>query len=259
MNQPKILLVDIETSPILAYVWNLWKQDVGLNQIKNDWHLLSFSAKWLNDPSNKVIYMDQRNSKNIEDDKPLLTKLWELLTESDAVIGHNSQSFDIKKINARFLIQGFKPIPNVKQIDTLRIARKYFGFTSNKLEYLSNKICTKYKKLDHKKFPGFTLWKECLNHNQEAWKEMEKYNKHDVLALEEFYCKIAAWDNSFNNNLYREDMNIVCNCGSKHFQRRGYEYTKVGKYQRYQCQECGAWTRGRCNAFSQEKRQTLRI
>ena len=259
MNKPKVLLIDIETAPIIAYVWQIWKVDVGLNQIKSDWHLLSFAAKWLGDSPNKIIYMDQRNVKNIEDDKKLLKAVWDLLNSADILLTHNGQSFDIKKLNSRFILHGFQPPANTKHIDTLRLARKQFGFTSNKLEYLSHKLCTKYKKLEHKKFPGFSLWKECLAGNKEAWNEMEKYNKHDILSLEELYNKLAPWDNSINFNVYHDDIEIVCNCGGKHFQHRGYAFTKIGKYQRYQCQDCGKWTRGRCNEFSFDKKQTLRV
>ena len=69
---PRVLLFDIETAPILAHVWGLWDNNVALNQIIADWHVLSWSAKWLGDPPSKVMYADQRNAKNIEDDKQLL-------------------------------------------------------------------------------------------------------------------------------------------------------------------------------------------
>ena len=79
----KVLLLDIETSPMLGYIWGLWDNNVSLNMLKSDWHLLSFSAKWLYDAPENTIYMDQRNAKNIEDDTKLLKKLWELLDEAD--------------------------------------------------------------------------------------------------------------------------------------------------------------------------------
>src|SRR5690606_10614258 len=44
---PKVLVFDIETSPIIAHVWSLWDQNVGLNQIMTEWHIMSWSAKWL--------------------------------------------------------------------------------------------------------------------------------------------------------------------------------------------------------------------
>src|SRR5579885_3368369 len=178
MNKPKILLFDIETAPMLAHVWDLWDQNVGLNQIKSDWHILAWAAKWYGDPPHKIMYMDQRNVKNIADDRKILKGIWKLLNEADIVITQNGKAFDEKKLNARFIIQGFNPPSSFKHIDTRQIAKKRFAFTSNKLEYMTNKLCTKYKKLDHAKFYGFNLWSECLKGNIKAWKEMEKYNKH---------------------------------------------------------------------------------
>lgn len=258
-QKPKILVIDIETSPILAHVWNLWDQNIALNQIQNDWHLLAFAAKWLGDPPNKTIYMDQRHSKNIEDDKKLLETIWNLLDSAEILLTHNGKKFDLKKLNARFILNNFKPVANIKHIDTYQLARKHFGFTNNKLEYLTSKLCTKYKKQSHKAFPGFELWRACLAGNKQAWIEMEKYNKMDVLSLEELYQKIAPWDNTINFNLYREDNEIICNCGSMNIQKRGFGYTKLGKFQQYQCKDCGSWTRNRKSLFTQKKKESLHV
>lgn len=256
-NSPRILLLDIETSPIISYTWGIWQQDIGLNQIKKDWHLLSFSAKWLNDK--KMIYMDQRNNvKNIEDDRKLLNKLWELLDECDILITQNGKQFDIKKINARFILNGLTPPSSYKHVDTKQIAKRKFGFTSNKLEYMTNKLNVRYKKLKHSKFAGFDLWTECLAGNKDAWKEMEKYNNYDVLSLEELYLKLAPWDNSINYNLYTDTEDTVCNCGNEEFSKNGFCYTSIGKYQRYSCKKCGAEVRGRNNLFSKEKKQSIK-
>jgi hypothetical protein len=258
MSGPKILLLDIETAPILAHVWGLWDQTVGLNQIKSDWHLLSWSAKWLNDPPTKVMYEDQRKAKNIEDDSKLLKSLWKLLDEADIIITQNGKSFDQKKIFARFILSGMKPPSTFKHIDTKLLAQKHFAFTSNRLEYMSDKLCTKYKKLKHNKFAGFDMWKECLAGNQAAWKEMEKYNKHDVLALEELYTKLIPWDSSINFSLYHEGEEHVCSCGSTDFSKNGFAYTAAGKFQRYVCNKCGSESRDKVNLFSKEKKKSLR-
>lgn len=251
----KILLADIETAPILAHVWGLWDQNVGLNQIHTDWHLLSWCAKWLGDK--ELMYMDQRGAKNVEDDKRILKGIWNLLDEADVVIWQNGKKFDNKKLNARFVMNDMKPPSGFKQIDTLDIAKRRFGFTSNKLEYLSSSLCTKYKKLTHKKYPGFELWKECLAGNEDAWKEMEKYNKHDVLALEELYTKLMPWDNTVNFNLYSEGEENECSCGSKNFVKNGFYYTNVGKFQRYLCNDCGSETHSTTNLLSKEKKASI--
>jgi len=254
---PKVLIFDVETAPILAYVWKLWDNDVALNQIHSDWHILSWSAKWLG--SSEVMYADQRKARNIEDDKVLLKGIWKLLNEADVVITQNGKKFDVKKLNARFILNGFQPPSSFKHIDTLVIAKKHFAFTSNKLAYMTDKLNTKYKKLDHKKFAGFELWKECLAGNIDAWKEMETYNKHDVLSLEELYYKLIPWDTSINFNLYTHSLQNTCTCGETEVIRNGYCYTPTGRYQRYRCKKCGAETKDRKNLLSKEKLEFLRV
>ena len=150
-----------------------------------------------------------------------------------------------------------QPPSSFKNIDTLKIARKHFAFTSNKLEYMTSKLCKKYKKLKHKKFPGFELWKECIAGNIEAWKEMEKYNKYDVLSLEELYHILSPWDNTINFQLYTDSEAPVCNCGSTSFLKRGFVYSNSGKFQRLRCNKCGKETKTKENLMSPEKRKSL--
>ena len=182
-DAPKILFFDIETVPIIASVWKLWDNNVGLNMIEKDWHVLSWAAKWYD--SDEILYEDQRHAKDFENDKKILKSIWKLLDAADIVIGQNSKKFDVKKLNARFIMHGMQPPSSFRQIDTLLIAKRHFSFTSNKLEYMTDKLCTKYKKSGHAKFPGFKLWSECMKGNQEAFQEMQDYNKMDVLILEE--------------------------------------------------------------------------
>lgn len=256
---PKVLLFDIETAPLLGYVWGLWENNVGLNQIHTDWYVLSWSAKWLGAPENQVMYMDQRNSKNIEDDSKMLKVIWDLLNEADVVITQNGIRFDVPKLNARFIQNGFPPTSSFRHIDTARIAKSKFGFTSNKLEYMTDKLCTKYKKSKHKKFSGFELWKECLGGNIEAWQEMEEYNKYDVLSLEELYHKLAPWDKTINFNVYSEDFIHRCSCGSSELRSAGYHYTNRGKYKKQVCLNCGKEHRDTENLLSKEKRKSLKV
>lgn len=258
LAKPKVLIMDVETAPIIAYVWGLWDNNVSLNMIRNDWHLLSWSAKWLGDPVNKTMYMDQRNEKNIEDDSKILKAMWKLMDEADILITQNGVSFDTKKLNARFVLNGMQPPSAYKNIDTLRIAKRYFKFTSNKLEYMTDKLCTKYKKLKHGKFSGFELWKECLAGNPAAWEEMEKYNRYDVLSLEELYHKLIPWDNSIDFNIYHDEDTYECKCGSRDFKKAGFFYTTTGKYQQYKCKKCGHNSRSSENLLSKAKRKSLR-
>lgn len=251
-KQPKILIFDIETCPIEAYVWGLFDQNVGLEQIKEDWSVLSWSAKWLGEK--KVMYMDVRNEKNVRNDIKVLKGIWKLLDEADVVITQNGVRFDEKKLNSRFIINGMQPTSSFRHIDLLKISRKRFAHTSNKLAYVTDKLNKKYKKLDHKKFPGFSMWKECMKGNKAAFREMEVYNKYDVLSLEEAYHTYAAWDNSINLNVYNTQGDLTCTCGSTSFLKRGFRYSNTGKFQRYRCNQCGKETSDGVNVLKDTKK-----
>lgn len=234
---PNILIYDIETSPIISHTWGLFDQNIGLNQVVEDWHILSFGAKWAG--KKEFIYFDQSKEKDITNDKAMLDKIRELLDQADIVVYHNGRNFDERKLRARMAIQGIKPFKAARFIDTLQIARRLFGFTSNKLEYLADKLNRKYKKMKHARYPGHDLWKEILKGNKDAWKEMKVYNKYDVLALEELYPLLISWDSSITFQPFTEDNKRTCTCGSVHFKSHGFRYTKVGKYQAFQCKTCG--------------------
>ena len=255
---PRVLLFDIETAPNKLMGWNLYNQSFGLNQIANEWFILSYSAKWLG--SDEVLYEDMEGIVHTEDDTHIMDSLWRLFDEADVIIGQNSKAFDVKKMNARWIMNGYKPPSPYKQIDTLDIAKRNFAFTSRKLEWMTDKICEN-KKLTHQKFSGFELWKQCLLDNPEAWLEMKEYNIMDVVSLEELYLKMAAWDNKHVNfNLYNSDSTEhICRCGSRAVVENGFAYTGVSKFQQYRCLDCGASTRGRVNLFSKEKRDSLQM
>lgn len=256
MTQPKILLLDIETAPILASVWRIWDQNIGLAQIKADWHLLSFAAKWLGE--RKVIYQDQSSTFAIENDRKLLVSIHKLLNEAEIVVAHHGKKFDLPAINARLIVSGFSPPSPYKIIDTREIAARHFRFTSNKLEFLSGVLCSK-KKLAHRKFAGFDLWRECLNGNLKAWAEMRRYNIRDVEALEELYLKLRPWAiNHPNCGLYDENEVLMCpKCGSENVSRNGFIFLTVGKFQRWKCGDCAAWGRSSKPCNTKEKRASL--
>lgn len=253
---PRVLVIDIELSPLLVWSWGLHEQNIALNQVHKDWHLMAVAAKWLDE--DKIFYMDQRDKKDMSDDREMCEAVWKLLDEADIVVGQNSKSFDIKKLHARFAIHEMSAPSSYKHQDTLCMARKHFGFTSNKLEYLTSQLNTKYKKLDHGAFPGVSLWTQCLAGNNAAWKEMKIYNIHDVLSTEELYTILRKWDNTIDFSVYREDGKIVCVCGHDKFTKNGFDFQKLGKFQRYKCKKCNKETTSKINLLSKEQREALR-
>lgn len=248
---PRILVYDIETAPMLAHVWKMWDNNVGLNQLIDDWYILSFAAKWLGEE--EIFYYDQRDEPDQTDDSFILSKLWKLLNEADFVIGQNVKRFDTKKVNARFILNGFPKPSTYRQIDTMLIARDQFGFTSNKLEYLSKILCPDHVKSKHSKFPGHEMWVECMKGNREAWEEMESYNRDDILATEELYNVLSSWDSKLPNfDVYVDDV-----LDMSEWVEDGYVYSQFAKYKRYRNIKTGVQRRSRFNELTKEKRQQL--
>lgn len=242
----RILVLDIETKYMLLEGWQMFNQNFSVDQIAEDWSILSYSAKWLD--SDEVIYSDV--TEKTEDD--ILQELHDLLEEAHFVIAHNGKRFDLKKIRARMITRGFKPYSPVRIIDTLEICKGEFAFTSNKLLYVTRLLCKKNQKSGHAKFSGHLLWKEFLKGNPEAIQEMRDYNVLDVVSLQELYEIIAPWSSKLPNfDIYEDDVDMSV------WEEHGFVYTNLAKYRQYRNKETGQFRRGRTNLLSKEERSSL--
>lgn len=253
---PKIATLDIETSPIVAYTWGLFKVNIGLNQILQDWTILSFSAKPLH---GKAEYWDVEGQADLRDDTHLLHLLWTWLDESDIIIAQNGRAFDIKKIQARFVQAGMPPPSPFKIVDTLEMAKQIAKFTSNRQDWLSQ-ILTDEAKEHHKEFPGMDLWNECMKGNPRAWAVMKKYNIKDVLGCEKMYLAMLPYYQGHPNvAAYYEDDAVRCpKCGSTSIHATDKPvFTQTGKYVQYQCAGCSGFSRSRYTLNSKAKRLSL--
>jgi hypothetical protein len=230
----KILLLDIETAPNTAYVWGLFKENVPLARLIESGYVLCWSAKWLG--STEIMYRSVQNN-SVE---YMLEGIHELLDEADAVVHYNGTRFDIPTLNKEFLLYGFAPPAPFKEIDLLRTARGRFRFTSNKLDYVASILGVGSKHKDM----TFDVWVACMNDDPDAWLKMKAYNMNDVVILEHVYMLLRPWiKNHPNYSLYEEDSLVCPHCGSRHYHKRGFQYTNACKYQRFQCQKCSSWFR----------------
>ena len=243
MSQAKVLVMDIEISPLITYTWGIY--DVNAIEVIEDWQILCFAYKWLDDKKTYVVSQDDFKGykPGVNNDFMVVAKLWALFNEADVVIAHNGDKFDIKKVNARFMAHGLTPPAPYKTIDTLKVARKYASFTSNKLDDLGVKLGVGRKESTG----GFETWKGCVAGDKKAWDKMRKYNKQDVVLLENVYYRLRPWiQNHPAINVINGDRFSCPKCGAGPLQKRGTNHiTKTGRYQRYQCQSCGGWSQER--------------
>ena len=137
-NGCRILLYDIETSPIDALVYGMWDQNIRPEFILQDWHLLSWSAKWLFDDKTYSDVLTSKEAKS-HDDKRITESIWKIMNEADVIVAHNNDKFDEKRSNTRFLVNGLPPLSHHKSVDTLKVVKYNFNFTSNALDFV-NKV-----------------------------------------------------------------------------------------------------------------------
>lgn len=242
----KLLHLDIETAPNLAYVWGLFNQNIGINQIVEAGYTLCWAAKW--DGKREVIF----RTKNDED---WLTAIYDLLNEADAVIHYNGTKFDMPILNREFLEAGMTPPAPYSQIDLLKTVRRQFRFSSNKLDFVARQLGIGAKE-QHK---GFELWKGCMEDDPKAWRIMKRYNIQDVRLLEDLYKVLVPWiPNPPNRALYVDPTDKVCPCcGSNNLLSNGLRHTLSQSYRRYQCQDCGGWSRERYTCVDAERRGSI--
>jgi len=223
----KLLFYDIETSPLLSYVWEMYEANTLATEKERE--LMSFAYKWQGEK--KVEVESLRNNT----EKDLVKKLYDLFNEADIICGHNSNGFDNKMANSFFIKQGLQPPSPYQTIDTLQIARTKFRFASNRLNDLGQYLDCGEKVATG----GFGLWLKCLKGDDKAWKLLEQYNKRDVELLESVYLKLAPWA----KNIPQIGFGMQCpGCGSFHVQARGWNINRVFMNRRFQCMDCGRWS-----------------
>lgn len=187
--------------------------------------------------------------------KKMLQRIHGLIDEADAIVHYNGMKFDMPTLNKEFVSAGMTPPSPYKQVDLYQTARTQFRFPSNKLDYIVKTLGIGEKTRNR----GHELWTECMAGREQAWKEMEKYNRQDVHLLELLYDKLMPWIRSHpNHGTYDEPGRHACpNCGSTKLQRRGYSRSLVNKFARYQCTKCGGWSKEPLSEFSTEDRQRI--
>lgn len=244
---PRILFLDIETSPTRAYVWGLHGENISIDQIIEPGKTISFAAKWLGD--DKIVHRDIWK----HGERRMLGEIYDLLDEADIVIHWNGTSFDIPTLNKEFVLRKWKPYSPVLEIDLLLTARSRFRFQSNRFGFVC-KVLGIGTKLKH---TGFDMWAECLAGDKDAQALMKAYNIHDTRLLGPVYERLKPWiKNHPNMGMWAAAEDHVCpNCGSEDVKPKGFYYAKSLTYQKYVCGDCGTWSRTVKNAMSSAKRK----
>ena len=255
-RNPKILLLDIETSLIKGRFWRTGKQYVGCDQIIDDWFIFGYSAKWLFADETMSDFVTAREAVK-RDDKRVMVSAHKLISEADIIIGHNIKRFDMPKLKTRFFMNGLKPPMPYQLLDTLSVAYKEFAFSSAKLNYLGKIILNK-----EKLHTDYELWLKCEKGDQESLDYMEKYCRIDTELLEEVYIELRPWITSHPNlPVIMDAKDSACpNCGSFEFtDEEGYYYTPQNRFVAVRCASCGAVSHRKKSEITTDQRKVMLV
>ena len=241
-----ILIVDIETTPIGGWTWTMY--DANVLKVREPSWILMTGYKWLGSDKPPQIISQPTVSpraykRNLKDDRLVVKKTWELLDKADIVVGQNSDAFDLKKLNARFLRHDLPQPSPFRTVDTLKVAKKHFKHESNSLKYLAEAAGVTMK-IDA---GGLATWFGCMEGDPASWAHMAEYCAYDVQSTLELYEYLRDNDwirNHANVNMMNDDPQGCPHCGvhADTHQKRGFYYTQTRKQQRVQL-PCGHYAR----------------
>lgn len=234
------LYYDLEVAPALGWFFGNGYQ-TNIYHVETYPKVISYSCQWEGEKEifGKTLadYPGYKPSRFDIDDTKLVKELHEIMEEADVLIGHNSDKFDMLHINTRFLENQLLPLDKKIQIDTLKIARKYFKMPRNNLDEIYRFI---YKKPGKTKDRYNDLIWPCLDGDKGAWKKMLKYNKRDVFITREVYRAMRGFHHTHPNlNFFTRGEKTCGNCQKQTLMKDGLRYRKAGIFQRYRCKNCG--------------------
>lgn len=234
MLKPKILVLDIETLPGVAYIWSMREPFIPLERLISPSRIICWRAKFVGE---KHMYgRDERDGRDA-----MLDELRKTIELADAVVTYNGEKFDIPTINGELLELRLPPLPPITHIDLYKTVQR-LRLMSGRLQYLAT-----YLKIGEKlKHAGFDMWKKIAEHNDpKEWDRMLKYNAKDVRLTDRAYREMRPY---IKDHPYLRDPSptkpACSRCGSTHVQLRGHRKTRAFLIQRLQCMNCGGWDSG---------------
>lgn len=226
-------MIDIETSPATAYIWDLKTRYVPAANIVERKKLICWAAKWAGE--NRPIFFSYWHDGY----EKTVRKAHEMLDAADAVVTFNGDRFDIPMLNTEFSLLGLAPPSPYTRIDLYKTVRKHFAHMSKSLGYVARELGTT-SKLDNS---GMSLWLAVMRGDKDAQVAMRRYNLGDIAATESLYNRLLPWIDGHPSMALEYGEHACPNCGSANLRKEGTASTPTRVYQRYQCRGCGKWSR----------------
>lgn len=224
-----ILIYDIETTRVKAWVWWSGKQFVSGDSLIDEPKIITIAYKWLGEDDITVLTWDEKSS-----DKQLLEKFLKVYNSADMVIGQNNDRFDNRWVNARAMKYGLDVNTFVRSFDIMRETKRLFRLPSYSMKYITNYLGIQTK-LEHE---GIKMWEKIQTGTPEEQKEylqkMVEYNRQDIVATEDMYLTLRKYmGHKTHFGVLNGQERFTCpNCGGKNVSLDKTTVTPAGTVQR---------------------------
>ncbi len=224
----RILSLDIEASNLSA--------DFGI--------ILTFGSKIVGEGAPTVLnildYRD-RTGDLIRAEKRLLKDIVITMLGADIWLTHYGSWYDLPFINSRLLYHGLPILPpSYPHIDTWKISKNRLKLRNNRLNTIQEFLNLPSEKNAIKP----EQWIRALGGHTASMDYIVEHNRRDVLVLEEAYGRLRPLITDHPNKGLIDGRGGCSVCGAQRLQKRGFHVTRTRKYARYQCMQCGAWSKG---------------
>ena len=223
-KQPKIISWDIECTNLNA----------------NFGYMLCMGYKQLGASKARCISITDfpEFKKDPTNDYYLVKASADALRDADMWITWYGGRFDLPYLQSRLVYHGLPILPPVQHVDGWRIAKYKMKLNSNRLASV-----TGFLGLADKTPLTGPIWIRAAAGHKPSVKYVVEHCLQDVEVLEQVYNKIKPLMTNHPGLGVMLGKTIACPvCGADDLQRRGFHMTRLRKYQRFQCQKCGAWS-----------------
>lgn len=225
MAKPKILIWDIESTSL--------KASIG--------YVICIGYKWYGEDD--VYMLSVRDFPSFKRDPTydleIIEAFREVYEEADLSVTWNGKRFDIPFLQTRLLEHGKKPLGPVSQFDGVEVGWKKLRLHSNRLQAVQE-----FFELEDQKTPiNFKHWRQAGYGNIKSIEKIEEHCHWDVVVTEDVYERIRPYAGSMHPNMAIWSSDHICPmCQSDNLQARGIRKSITRQYQRWQCNDCGAWS-----------------
>lgn len=229
VNPNKILIYDIETTRMKAWVWWSGKQYVSADQLIDEAKIITIAYKWLGEDEITVLTWDEYDS-----DELMVKTFLKEYNKANMVIGQNNDKFDNRWVNARAMKYRLDINTYVKSFDIMKETKRLFRLPSYSMKYITKYLGVETK-LEHE---GIKMWQYIQEgtpkEKAEYLQKMVDYNRQDIVATEDMYLSLRKYmGHKVHFGVLNGEEKFTCpNCGSKHVSLYKTTVTPAGTVQR---------------------------